>query len=332
MATYPISWNRGVDTWLKFDPACDHLDFRWMGAEYFTISEIDGSVVVGIPRNRQSYVLRGVGLADLGIHNIVACNMAAIDVWKTVLDVDDRRRPTAPRLTMTGDGCGAAQGPSSPFVDVSGTARRDLIRMVEDMQIPAITLGYLRSSGHDRIGWSGRGAVAGDTAPRRDRVGSIVEDLQLRDIDVTVCFGGVLGKEPALTFSCTEALIDAYQAVIDRYNIDRLDFELCDHALHDHRANALRSAALVALQDANPELSLSFTLPVLETGLTPDGMRMLDQAQRTGLEIHMVNVLPAAMGEARDSDETGDFAVSAAEATISQLWTNCVFVPVTALV
>ncbi|WP_214413388.1 hypothetical protein [Sphaerisporangium fuscum] len=77
-----------------------------------------------------------------------------------------------------------------------------------------------------------------------------------------------------------------------------------------------RSQAIAGLQQANPGLKVSLTLPVLPEGLTTDGLNVVKSARDTGVDIDVVNVM--AMDYYRSADY-GDAAVQAAQSTFGQL-------------
>jgi hypothetical protein len=51
VATTQITWNWGTNTNINFDAATDILDFGWFRADQFTVSEVNGTVVIAIPVN-----------------------------------------------------------------------------------------------------------------------------------------------------------------------------------------------------------------------------------------------------------------------------------------
>ena len=65
MATVNIVWNWGTNSSIDFNPATDILDFGWFAANQFTISEVNGTVVIAIPSNHQTYTLQNTTLAEL---------------------------------------------------------------------------------------------------------------------------------------------------------------------------------------------------------------------------------------------------------------------------
>jgi chitodextrinase len=85
VTTTSIVWNWGTNTDINFNAATDVLDFGWFAADQFTISEVNGTVVVAIPSNHQTYTLQHTTLSDLHLSNIVAKDASAISEWTTVL-------------------------------------------------------------------------------------------------------------------------------------------------------------------------------------------------------------------------------------------------------
>ena len=87
-------------------------------------------------------------------------------------------------------------------------------------------------------------------------------------------------------------------------------------------ANARRDQALAALQAQDPGLQVSFTLPVLPSGLTADGDAVLTGAAQAGVKISAVNVMAMDYGDGaapNPSGQMGTFAIDAATATDAQV-------------
>ena len=489
--TTTITWSWGTSTVLAFDPAADGLDFGWFSADNFTITEVDGSVVISIPSNNQTYVLQGVRLSQLSLDNITARDATAILAWQTALaaadtgstdsgdtdtgstdsgstdtgstgtggtdsgstgsdddataayaaawssadvytagdrvsignvvyeaqwwtqgddpaggnsvwvfvgymddtpvvpdapddlyaastsasttvlvwdaaDVNGVGTVTAYNIYLNGElvattsstyykvtgldaattytftvsavdeagesavsdtlsvttkteDSGTTEKTFSPYIDMSLTTSQDLVGIVTAAGLSAVTLAFVLSSGTDTLGWGGIGTIAGDTLSNGTSMLSQIEQLQAMGVDVTLSLGGANGQEGALTFSSAEALTAAYQELIDRYHVNKLDFDIEGAAIANDEANALRNEALVALQAANPDLEVSFTLPVLTTGLTQDGIDLLTAAMEAGVEIANVNIMAMDYGDYYDTGDMGADAISAALATIAQL-------------
>src|SRR5678816_4923408 len=89
---------------------------------------------------------------------------------------------------------------------------------------------------------------------------------------------------------CTSvsSLQAAYQAVLNKYSVNsstpvRLDFDIEGGATTDTASIDRRNQALVGLKNANPNLVISYTLPVLPTGLVASGVNILNRVKASGL-------------------------------------------------
>src|SRR5690242_20663652 len=111
--------------------------------------------------------------------------------------------------------------------------------------------------------WDGRFAL--DDNLYKDQIDAIRQ----RGGDVIVSFGGEAGRELAIIIDDPAALEAAYQSIIDRYQFTWLDFDIEGSNLQKNpQASQRRNAVLAALQQKNPGLRISYTLPV-----DPDGIR-----------------------------------------------------------
>lgn len=99
--TVAIAWAYGAHQTLAFDPATDRLDFGWFQAAQFTITEENGSVVIAIPSNQQTYTLAGVTLAELGAVNVLAKDASAQAAWTSALGQDPITSPRDPPIVVT---------------------------------------------------------------------------------------------------------------------------------------------------------------------------------------------------------------------------------------
>ncbi|MDB5486360.1 MAG: hypothetical protein JWQ58_75 [Reyranella sp.] len=84
--TFAIAWAWGSNTAIDFDTALDKLDFGWMTKDNFSIAEVNGSTVITVEGNNQTYKLADVSLAELSSANIAAKDAGALSEWTTALD------------------------------------------------------------------------------------------------------------------------------------------------------------------------------------------------------------------------------------------------------
>jgi chitinase len=216
----------------------------------------------------------------------------------------------------------AGDGPAhefSPYIDMAMAQDADLVSISRASGIESFTLAFMLSSDHG-IGWQGTGAIADDTLANHTTILHQVEAIQAQGGHITISFGGAAGQEAALTAPNAATLQAEYQSVIDRYHIDSIDFDIEGAAVADQHSIALRDQALVGLQAGNPDLKVSFTLPVLPTGLDANGLNVLRSAQHDGVKIDVVNIMAMDYGSSVDNNgQMGQHTIQAAVATQGQL-------------
>ena len=80
----------------------------------------------------------------------------------------------------------------------------------------------------------------------------------------------------------------------------------------------LRDQALVGLKSANPDLVISYTIPVEPTGLVADdGLNLLTSAKSDGVALSVVNIMTMDFGSS--GTEMGSAATEAAADTEAQI-------------
>ncbi len=216
---------------------------------------------------------------------------------------------------------GSTTGLFAPYVDMSITADENLVAMQQQAGFKAVTLAFVDSTSGGAIGWGGLGGtLPTDSLPNGDSILHIVQQLQAAGVQVVISFGGATGTEPAVNCSNASQLQAAYQSVINRYGVKLLDFDIEGGATTNQASITVRDQALVGLKKANPGLVISYTLPVLPTGLIASGVNILNSAHADGLGLDVVNVMAMDYGSAQDNGaQMGLDATNAASATESQI-------------
>ena len=140
--------------------------------------------------------------------------------------------------------------------------------------------------------------------------------------DALISFGGAANQEPALVCTNVTQLTALYQAVIDRYSLTRIDFDIEGAAQLDHAANARRGQAVKNLEAAaaaaGKTLTVTYTLPVLASGLVNDGLTVVNDTKATGARIDLINVMAMDYGSSSNS-HMGQDAIDAATNTANQM-------------
>ncbi|KQX71596.1 hydrolase [Streptomyces sp. Root1310] len=160
--------------------------------------------------------------------------------------------------------------------------------------------------------WNGTNAI-GDSA-----VKSRISALTASGATARVSFGGASGKELAATCDSVSELTEAYGEALDAAGSTQADFDIEGDELTDSDSVALRSQAIAALQEERPELEVSFTLPVMPSGLDADSLALLASANKYDVQVSTVNLMTMNYGESYAGD-MGGYAVTSATAAQAQL-------------
>ncbi len=209
----------------------------------------------------------------------------------------------------------------APYTDMSLTTDENVVSYAQAAGLKAVTLAFIVGTNGCSIGWGGLGGtLPTDNLPNGDTLLHVVQQLQANGVQVIISFGGAAGQEPAQTCTNVAQLQAAYQSVLDRYKVKLLDLDIEGGAVSDQASITRRDQALVGLKKANPGLVISYTPPVLPTGLVATGVNLLTSAKADGLAIDVVNVQALDYGGANDnSGQMGLDAVDAAQATEKQI-------------
>jgi hypothetical protein len=110
--------------------------------------------------------------------------------------------------------------------------------------------------------------------------------------DVIASFGGADGKEIAFIEDDPTTLQADYQALIDRYHFTWLDFDIEGESLDMKLpGNAVRSTVIAQLQQKNPGLRITFTLPVDPDGISDQSQALLKDAVARGVKVYSTNIM-----------------------------------------
>ncbi|MFD8543795.1 chitinase [Streptomyces sp. NPDC059649] len=220
-------------------------------------------------------------------------------------------------LPVAGHGAAAKTAPRpaarfAPYVDATLTPPFDLPAVSKATGVKQFNLAFIQRGGGCIPEWGGSSGL--DANP----VAAKIEELRRAGGDVRVSFGGATGAELATACSDPTQLAAAYQKVISAYHLTKVDFDIEGFGLHMPQVNTLRSKALAQLQKDNPRLDVTFTLPVLPNGLTPDGVKTLADAKANGVRISAVNLMAMDYGPSFTGN-MARYAMDAASAAHGQI-------------
>ncbi|WP_155059842.1 chitinase [Streptomyces blattellae] len=160
--------------------------------------------------------------------------------------------------------------------------------------------------------WNGTAAI-GDTT-----VQSRISALKESGAAVRVSFGGASGEELAESCDSARELAEAYGKALDAAGSEQADFDIEGDALTDSTSVELRSRAIALLQQERSDLKVSFTLPVMPSGLDEDSLTLLESANNNSVQVATVNLMTMNYSESYDGD-MGGYAITAAKAAHDQL-------------
>jgi Glycosyl hydrolases family 18 len=214
----------------------------------------------------------------------------------------------------------------APFVDAADYPAPDFGAIRSQGGVTHTTLGFVTASdGTDCVPTWGGYADYQASGPN-PYLGKQVTQYRKGGGDVVVSFGGAAGTELASACGSVGALAKAYGKVISAYRAKYIDFDVEGATITDPAANTKRAKAIAKLQRAakhrGRRLSVSYTLPVLPTGLDSDGRAVVEGAVQHHVAISIVNVMAmdyGAQAAPNPQGQMGDLAISAGRGLAEQL-------------
>jgi chitinase len=207
----------------------------------------------------------------------------------------------------------------APYVDMTAWPTQSLPQDTQNGGIKDYSLAFITNDESATCEAAWGGAVPLDQLqtflPALD---SDIQTLRGQGGDVVVSFGGEAGTELADSCASESALQAQYQSIIDHYHASHLDFDIEGIAVTETASIDLRNQTLAALQAANPGLRISYTLPVLPTGLVSSGISLLQNAIARGVNVALVNIMTMDYGSSFPSN-MGQNAVDAGNSLFGQL-------------
>ena len=223
--------------------------------------------------------------------------------------------------TGTGTGSSAPSGGYgrfSPYADLSLYPLYNLSGQAAAEGTKFFNLAFITAGGGCTPKWGGVTAITDSS------ISGDIASLRAAGGDVRVSFGGEAGTELAQSCGSASALAAAYQSVIKQYSLTEIDFDVEGAAVADTASINLRNQAIATLEQEDPGLQVSYTLPVLPSGLTGEGVAVLANAKADGASIAAVDVMAMDYGASFPGD-MATLAEQAATATMKQVqsvWTN----------
>ena len=200
----------------------------------------------------------------------------------------------------------------APYVD-TGLSNTTLTTVASEYGTQFFTLAFVNGSGCQ---WS---------LPNQSGWQSQISALRAAGGDVSISFGGytVDSDGSGLDAQCSSASAMAAQveSVVTTLGVTHLDFDI-ESSEETNATDITRTAQALALvrswaSSNGSSLTISYTLPVLPTGLTSDGTNVLSVAKTNGFTPDVVNIMTMDYGSS--GTEMGTAANQALDATAGQL-------------
>lgn len=180
------------------------------------------------------------------------------------------------------------------YVDVAATPAFAFEQMGTTSNRDAI-LSFIVSSPEDACTPSWGGAYTLSQATGALDLDRRIARLQQQGGSVAISFGGQKNQELAVNCTDPDKLFNAYQSVVNQYNINTIDLDLEGAGLTDAAAASRRAVAIAQLQSqrraANQKFAVWLTLPVTPQGLDEDGTNAVSQLLAHHVDLAGVNVM-----------------------------------------
>lgn len=157
---------------------------------------------------------------------------------------------------------------------------------------------------------------------------SDIASLRALGGDVIPSFGGWSADQGGTEIgdSCknVDTIAAAYEDVITRYDVTRLDMDVEGRSLNRSQGIDRRNKALKLVQDwatgQGRQFQVSYTLPTSASGLEASGIAVLQNAIGNGTRVDVVNIMTFDYYD-RVTTDMGAAAISAAQGLLAQLHT-----------
>jgi hypothetical protein len=214
----------------------------------------------------------------------------------------------------------------APYVDMGLYPTYDLVSATRDHGVKYFNLAFITADPNNLPAWGGYQAYDVNNSDFDQQVRTQINGVRALGGDVAVSFGGASGQELAQVVTNVTTLANDYQTVISAYNLTRIDFDIEGGTVADKASIDRRSKAIATVEQnaaaAGRSLQVWFTLPVLPSGLTNDGVYVLQSALANGVKIGGVNIMTMDYGDGaapNPAGQMGTYAIQAANSLFSQL-------------
>ncbi|HBI7652346.1 TPA: chitinase [Escherichia coli] len=186
----------------------------------------------------------------------------------------------------------------APYVDFTLNTIPDLAALAKNHNVNHFTLAFVVSKDANTC------LPTWGTAYGMQNYAQYSKIKALREAggDVMLSIGGANNAPLAASCKNVDDLMQHYYDIVDNLNLRVLDFEIEGTWVADQASIERRNLAVKKVQDKwkseGKDIAIWYTLPILPTGLTPEGMNVLSDAKAKGVELAGVNVMTMDYGNA----------------------------------
>jgi hypothetical protein len=158
-----------------------------------------------------------------------------------------------------------------------------------------LTMAFIQTAtaGSCTVDWNGAQPIA------FAQYGKQINDIRAHGGDVIPSFGGYAADSTGteIADSCTDvkAIAAAYESVITTYGVTRLDLDTEANSLTNTAGIDRRNKAIALVEQwaavHHRIVQFSYTLPTFPTGLTADGLAVLQNAVANHARVDVVNIM-----------------------------------------
>ncbi len=177
---------------------------------------------------------------------------------------------------------------SAPYYSTLDSAAPDLGQVMSATGQKAFDMAFILANGGSCApAWDGTDPVSSDT-----QVAAVINGVRTGGGDVIVSAGGYNGTKLGQVCSSAAATAAAYQQVITTYGLHAFDFDLEEPEIENSTAIAYELGAAQILQQEDPGLFISITMPSTPTGANYFGQLLLNEAKGLGFTPNDFTIMP----------------------------------------
>jgi chitinase len=177
---------------------------------------------------------------------------------------------------------------SAPYYSVLDSDAPDLGTVMSATGQKAFDMAFILADGSSCApAWNGTDPVSSDT-----QVAAVINEVRSDGGDVIVSAGGYNGTKLGQVCGTAAATAAAYQQVINAYGLHAFDFDLEEPEIENSAAIDNEMGAAQILQENNPGLFISITIPSIAAGANYFGQQLLDEAKTLGFTPNDYTIMP----------------------------------------